>query len=177
VKLSSPAPSSAVEERDRSSERGDDRRPGQDSRGVGGAGGGRPQQRVLVVYSEGRLGEAALREGAELAAAGADLVVVTLAPQAKTLKCCKGGGAGPYNCAIREVAKDELRQARELLGSLAARTHYTTLKGTPFPPLAEWSAAQGFDVVILVRERFSRGGGRLARELRAASDADVRLVG
>ena len=136
-----------------------------------------PPRRVLVVYREGRGGEAALREGAELAAAGAELSVVTLAPQAKPLKCCKGGGAGPYNCAVRAVAHDELRQARELLGSLAARARYTTLKGTPEPPLAEWSAVQQFDVVIVDRVAFARGGGRLARELRAATTADVRLVG
>ena len=135
-----------------------------------------PPRRVLVVYREGRGGEAALREGAELAAAGAELSVVTLAPQAKPLKCCKGGGAGPYNCAVRAVAHDELRQARELLGSLP-RVRATTLKGTPSRRLAEWSAVQQFDVVIVDRARFARGGGRLARQLRAATTADVRLVG
>jgi hypothetical protein len=129
-----------------------------------------------VVFREGRGGEAALREGAELAASGAELTVVTLAPQAKPLKCCKGGGAGPYNCAVRAVAEDELRQARRLLGSLADRARYVTLKGTPDPPLAQWSAAQAFDIAIVPRDRLSRGGGRVARELRAATTADVRLV-
>jgi hypothetical protein len=129
-----------------------------------------------VVYREGRGGEAALREGAELAAAGAELEVVTLAPQAKPLKCCKGGGAGPYNCAVRAVADDELRQARELLGSLAAGTGFTRLTGTPEPPLAEWAAARAFDVVIMQRDRFARGGGRIARKLRAAATAEIRFV-
>lgn len=134
-------------------------------------------QRVLVVFCEGRPGEAALREGAELVAAGAELTVVTLAPQAKPLKCCKGGGAGPYNCAIRDQADDELAQARTLLGTLAARTSFSKLTGTPWPPLAEWTAARSFDVVIVPRQRFARAGGRLARELRTACQAEIRLAG
>jgi hypothetical protein len=129
-----------------------------------------------VVYQEGRKGEAALREGAELAAAGAELDVVTLAPQAKPLKCCKGGGAGPYNCAVRTMADEELDQARKLLGSLAAGASFVRLIGTPEPPLAEWTAARAFDVVIIQRDRFARGGGRLARQLRAATAADIRFV-
>ncbi len=132
---------------------------------------------MLVVYRDGRGGEAALREGAELAASGAELVVVTLAPQAKPMRCCKGGGAGPYNCAIRDVAAEELRHARTLLGSLAARAGFTTLTGTPAPPLAEWTAAHSFDVVIVPKNRLERGGGRVARELRKRTDADVRVVG
>jgi len=137
----------------------------------------RRAERVLVVYCEGRRGDAVLREAAALAAAGAELAVVTLAPQAKPLKCCKGGGAGPYNCAIKDVADDELQTARTQLGTLAARTSFTKLVGTPWPPLAEWSARRSFDVAIVPRERFARGGGQIARELRAATAADVRLVG
>lgn len=133
--------------------------------------------RVLVVYCEGRAGEAALRAGAELAEAGAELAVVTLAPQAKPLKCCKGGGAGPYNCAVKDAADDELHQARALLGRLASRASFTKLVGTPWPPLGEWSAARSFDVAIVPRARFARSGGPIARELRAATDADVRIAG
>jgi hypothetical protein len=134
-------------------------------------------QRVLVVYLEGRAGEAALREGAERRAAGAELTVVTLAPQAKPLRCCGGGGAGPYNCAVKDAADEELRVARGLLGALAADATFTKLVGTPWPPLAAWAAARSFDVAIVPRERFARGGGRIARELRAVTGADVRLAG
>ena len=135
-------------------------------------------QRALVVYREGRRGDAALREAAELAAAGVELDVVTLAPQAQPLRCCRGGGAtGAYNCAISDAADDELRQARELLGTLAERATYTKLVGTPWPPLAGWAAERAFDVVLVPRNRFARGGGRLARELRAATSADIRLAG
>lgn len=139
--------------------------------GVGG-----PVARVLVVFEGGRGGAAALREAAELAAAGAELAVVTLAPQATPFKCCGGGGPGPYNCAVRDEADAELRQARSLLGSLAGRTTFATLVGTPAPPLAEWSAKQAFDLILLPAHRLARGGGRLARELRRETPAEVRLV-
>jgi hypothetical protein len=130
-----------------------------------------------VVYEEGRAGAAAMREAAELAASGAELAVVTLAPQAKPLKCCKGGGAGPYNCAVRDAAAEELEQARTLLGSLATRASFTTLVGSPEPPLGKWSAEQSFDTIIVPGHRFARGGGRIARELRRATHAEVRVVG
>jgi hypothetical protein len=141
-----------------------------------GSGTHRSNARVLVVFEAGRAGAAALREAAELAAAGAELSVVTLAPQAKPLKCCGGGGAGPYNCAVRDQAEEELRQARGLLGSLAEHATFTRLVGTPQPPLAEWSAERAFDVILLPAPRIGRGGGRQARELRRASPAQVRLV-
>lgn len=133
--------------------------------------------RVLVVFEAGRAGEAALREAAELAAGGAELSVVTLAPQAKPFKCCGGGGPGPYNCAVRDQAQEELHQAQSLLGSLAQRATFTLLAGTPAPPLTEWSAAGAFDVIYLPARRFARGGGPRARALRRASSAEVRLVG
>jgi len=132
---------------------------------------------VLVVFSEGRRSEAALREGAELAAAGDELHVVTLAPLATPSRCCRGDGAAAYNCAISDAAEDELRQARALLGSLAERATFTKLRGTPWPPLADWAAEWAFDTVIVPRHRLARGGGRIARELRTASTAEVRLAG
>jgi hypothetical protein len=131
---------------------------------------------VLVVCREGRAGDAALREAAELAAGGAALVVVSLAPQSSTAKCCKGNGAGPYNCAIRDLSREELDHAREVLGTLAGRASYKTLMGTPQPPLGEWSAGEAFDTALVPRERLTRGGGRAARELRPVV-GDVRLVG
>jgi hypothetical protein len=131
---------------------------------------------VLVVFEEGPLGADALREGAELAFGGAELSVVTLAPQAKPFKCCGGGGPGPYNCAVRDMAEDELSQARSLLGALAERVSFTALAGSPAPPLAEWSLEHAFDVILLPAHRLSRGGGRLARELRRRTPAEVRLV-
>jgi nucleotide-binding universal stress UspA family protein len=147
--------------------------------GVPGAvrtGRGGPHGRILVVYESCRAGAATLREAAERAAAGADLSVVTLAPQAKPYKCCGGGGPGPYNCAVREEAADDLREARELLGSVAGRARFHTLVGSPSPPLAAWAAAQDFDLILVPARRFTRAGGRLARGLRRATAADVRAI-
>jgi hypothetical protein len=140
---------------------------------VGTAGA---RSRVLVIYEEGPAGAAALREAAKRAAEGAELAVATLAPRAKTLRCCKGGGAGPYNCAVRDAAAEELVQARTLLGPLATRASFTTLVGTPEQPLPEREAWSAFDTIIVPGRRLARGGGQLARMARRASDADIRVV-
>lgn len=132
---------------------------------------------ILVVFEPGRDGEAVLHAGAELAATkGAELSVVTLAPQAPPLRCC-GPGPGLYNCAVREEASAELRQARAILGSTITPARFATLAGTPEPPLAAWVREHGFEVVLLARRRLARGGGRLARGLRRETAADVRVVG
>ncbi len=136
----------------------------------------RPNTNVLVVFEAGRAGEAAIQAASVLADAGADLWVVTLAPQARPYKCCGGGGAGPYNCAMRGEAEDDLRQARNLLGSAAASARFTTLTGTPQPPLAAWATDHAFDLILLPAHRLSRDGGGLARELRRATTAEVRPV-
>jgi len=135
-----------------------------------------PAARVLVVFEPGRTGAAALRAAAELAEAGSELSVVTLAPQARPLRCCAGGAAGPYNCAVRAEAEVELRQARNILGSAARRATFTVLAGCPDPPLTAWVAEHAFDLVLLPFHRLTFGGGRLARELRRATTAEVRLV-
>ncbi len=149
-----------------------------DRRNVEGdrGGSGPPAARVLVVFEAGRSGAAALRAGAELAEAGRELSVVTLAPQAKPLRCCGGGGAGPYNCAVRAQADDELREARGLLGPALKPAMLTVLVGHPEPPLVPWIGEHAFDIVVLPARRFTRRGGRLARHLRRATGADVRLV-
>jgi len=144
-----------------------------DDRRSGAADGAK---RVLVVFERGAGGMAALREAAELAEAGGEVSVVTLAPQAKPLRCCGGGGAGPYNHAVRCEAEDELRVAREALGSAAGRTTFTVLAGCPDPPLTAWVAEHEFDLVILPRRRLARGGSPLARGLRQATAAEIRLV-
>ncbi len=132
--------------------------------------------RVLVVFEPCRTGTAALREGAQLANAGSELWVVTLAPQARPLRCCGGGGAGPYNCAVRGAAETELREARRHLGSVAARATFTVLVGSPDPPLAAWVHEQAVDLILLPSRRLTLHGGPLARGLRRETDAEVRLI-
>jgi hypothetical protein len=139
-------------------------------------GSGHSAGRVLVVFEAGRSGAAALRAGAELAEAGHDLSVVTLAPQAKPLRCCGGGGAGPYNCAVRAQADEELGEAQDLLGAALKPAMLNVLVGHPDPPLVAWVSEHAFDIVLLPSRRLTRRGGRLARCLRRATAADVRLV-
>lgn len=133
-------------------------------------------RRVLAVFEPGDSGEATLREAAELAEAGCELSVVTLAPQARPSRCCGKGGTGPYNIAVREEAEIELRQARDILGAAASQASFTVLVGHPSPPLAAWAQEHSFNLILLPRHPFTRGGSRHARIMRRAVSAEVRLV-
>ena len=137
---------------------------------------GSPAPRVLVVFEPIRSGRSALREAAELTEAGGWLSVVTLAPQARPLRCCKGGGVGPYNHAVRQAAETELREARDILGATAARATFRVLRGCPDPPLTAWVAEHAIGLVLLPSRRLALGGGRLAAGLRRTTAAEVRLV-
>ena len=136
--------------------------------------GGAP--RVAVVFERSDAGAAALREAAELANAGHELSVVTLAPQARVPPCGRAGGTGPYNLAIRQEAQLELREARALLGSVAGRATFNVLAGCPQPPLASWVAQHRVVLVLLPRRRLTLGGNVFARSLRKQTSAEVRLV-
>jgi hypothetical protein len=141
-----------------------------DSARAGAAG------RVAVVFERGDTGTAALREAAELANAGHELSVLTLAPQARAPGCCRASGTGPYNIAIKEEAELELREARDILGSVASRATFQILTGCPQPPLASWVAQHGFALVLLAHHRLTPGGNLFARSLRKETSAEVRLV-
>jgi len=137
-----------------------------------------PGRRVAVLFERGRKGEAALREASEASSAGGELTVVTLAPQAQPggfLRCRVG--LPEYNCAVREEADDELRQARELLGSVAHRAAFQVLVERRDPPLVAWVAEQLFDLVILPARRIRPRGHPLARALRRAHAAEIRVIG
>ncbi len=133
-------------------------------------------RRVAVVFERSNAGTAALREAAELANAGRELSVVTLAPQARPPSWGRAGGTGPYNIAIREEAELELREARDILGSVASRATFKMLAGCPQPPLASWVAQHGFGLVLLPHHRLTPGGNLFARSLRKETSAEVRLV-
>ncbi len=142
---------------------------------VRGSGSG-AAGRVAVVFERGDAGAAALREAAELATAGRELAVVTLAPQARPARWGRAGGEGPYNVAIREEAQEELREARALLGSVAERATFDVLAGCPRPPLVAWVGRHRFTLVLLPRQRLTLGGNLFARSLRKETSAEVRLV-
>jgi hypothetical protein len=131
-------------------------------------------RRIAVVFERGNSGAAALREAAERANAGAQLSVVTLAPQARAVR--RAGGEGPYNVAIRDEAQLELHEARDLLGSVATRATFNVLSGCPQPPLASWVAEHGFDLVVLPRQRLTPGGNYFVKSLRKETSAEVLLV-
>lgn len=154
--------------------------PGLDTTPVEGSihsdSGSGAHRRVAVVFERGDAGIAALREAAELAGAGRELSVVTLAPQARPPSWGRAGGTGPYNIAIKQEAELELREAREMLGSIASRATFKVLAGCPQPPLASWVAQQGFGLVLLPHHRFTLGGNFFARSLRKETSAEVRLV-
>jgi hypothetical protein len=133
-------------------------------------------RRVLAVFEPGRSGEAALRQAAELADAGCELSVVTLAPQALPSRCCGKGGTGPYNIAVHDEAKIELRHAREMLGATAGRASFRVLVGHPDPPLAAWAGEHEFDLILLPSHRYTRGGNPYARAIERATSAEVRLI-
>jgi hypothetical protein len=148
------------------------------TRAIGSAAGFlvRRGPRVAVVFERGRRGAAALRRAHELAQPGGEICVLTLAPQAEALRCCGGGGAGPYNCAVRDEAELELEQARGILESGSSRATFTVLLGRPHPPLAAWVAEHAIDVVVLPSRPFARGGSPWARPIRRATAAEVRVV-
>lgn len=134
------------------------------------------RRRALVVYCAGGAAAAVLNEAATLAACGAELLLVALAPQAEPLRCCKGGGAGPYNCAVRDAAAEELREARACLSPLAAHADFTMLLGDPVREIARLSTEQPLDVIVVPGQRLARGGSSLARALRRQTDVDVRAI-
>jgi xanthine/CO dehydrogenase XdhC/CoxF family maturation factor len=140
-----------------------------------GPGSGAPG-RVAVVFERSNAGAAALREAAELANAGHELWVVTLAPQARPARWGRAGGEGPYNVAVREEAELELQEARDVLGSVARRATFKMLAGCPQPPLASWVAQHEFALVLLPHHRLTPGGNPFARSLRTKTSAEVRLV-
>jgi hypothetical protein len=135
--------------------------------------GSRPK--VLVNYEPCASGRRALAAGPELTDGGGELTIVTVAPQADP-PCCRRGGTMEYNCAVREEAQLELREARSLMGATAARAAFKVLVERRDPPLGEWAAKTGFDVALLAAHRLTRGGNSYARKLRRALAAEVHVV-
>jgi hypothetical protein len=142
-----------------------------------GASAYRPA-RVLVLFESTPTGVAALREVAGLSEADADLTIVTLAPQALQPRCCaRGPSVEVVNCVVREEAASDLHEARAILGEETVRVTFKTLVGTRDPPLDAWAAQQAFDLILLPSRRLDLRGHPLARRLRRATTAEVRLVG
>jgi Universal stress protein family len=131
---------------------------------------------IAAIFERGGAGEAVLREAAELAGAGREVSVLTLAPQSRSPLWGRAGGTGPYNVAVLEEAAVELDEAREMLGSVAVRAKFEVLSGSPQPPLASWVTKHGVGLVVLPHQRLTPGGNLFARSLRNKTSAEVRLV-
>jgi hypothetical protein len=131
---------------------------------------------VAAVFERGEAGEAVLREAAELAGAGREVTVLTLAPQSRSPLWGRASGTGPYNEAVLEEAAIELDEAREILGSVADRAGFEVLSGSPQPPLASWVTEHQVGLVVLPHRRLTPGGNLFAKSLRKKTSAEVRLV-
>jgi hypothetical protein len=108
----------------------------------------------------------------------AALTVLSMVPQAPSGPRC-GGSALEYNQALRESAEHELEQARVELGEQAAHASFELLIEGVDPPLSEWCAASGFDLILLpARRRPLRALKHPdAARLRRRTTAEVRIVG
>jgi nucleotide-binding universal stress UspA family protein len=107
----------------------------------------------------------------------ATLTVVGVAPTAPSGSRC-GGSALGFNAVVREAVTEELDMARQRLGHAAGRTDYVLLVEGEDPPLEEWIAARGFDLILLpARRRLLRTPGHpAAARLRNVPGAEVRVV-
>jgi hypothetical protein len=134
--------------------------------------------RVLVLYEPGPRGIAALHQAAELGGPDTQLTVVALAPQSEQPRCCaRGPSVEVVNCVVRDEVERDLRAARELLAQHGPRVRCRSLVGGQDPPLADWAAGEGFDVIVLPARRLSVAGHPWARRLARATKAELRIAG
>jgi nucleotide-binding universal stress UspA family protein len=110
-------------------------------------------KRVLVLFEAGPGGAAAVELARELAEVqDATVTVVSVVPMAPSGSRC-GNSALEYNLIVREAVEKDLTQARERLAVLGERAGYELLMEGVDPPLAQFTAAGGFDLVLLPARR------------------------
>jgi nucleotide-binding universal stress UspA family protein len=137
-----------------------------------------PFRRVLVVYEPARAAAAAIEFARRLIEdEHAAVTVVSVVPQAPSGPRC-GGSAIEYNRALRASARDELEQARAALGEHAPHASFELLVESVDPPLADWCAAAGFDLILLPARRRPLSSLKHpdARRLRHQTTAEVRVI-
>ncbi|MDQ6821135.1 MAG: hypothetical protein M3076_12505 [Actinomycetota bacterium] len=134
-------------------------------------------KRILVLFEPGRAGTAAIDLAHQLAGSDQPTVtVVSVVPQATTGSRC-GGSALEYNGMLRDTVARELEQARERLDQMGRATVSELLVEGTDPPLEAWSAAAGFDLVLLpARRRPLRAPDHPAAEALRRTGAEVRIV-
>jgi hypothetical protein len=137
-----------------------------------------PGEKVLVLYERGASGAAAVALARTLAESDrVALTVLSLVPKAASGSRC-GGSATEFNQIVLESVAEELAEARALLGPWAAETRFELLVEGDDPPLAEWSAAAGFGLILLPARRWTLRRGRHPEAARLArgTGAEVRVV-
>jgi hypothetical protein len=135
-----------------------------------------PGTRILVLFESGRAGMAAIDLAHQLAGDRSNVTVVSVVPQAATGSRC-GGSALEYNEMLRDTAGRELEQAREQIGEMNRPTAYELLVEGIDAPLEEWSAAAGFDLILLpARRRPLRGPAHPAAQALRRTGAEIRIV-
>jgi hypothetical protein len=110
-------------------------------------------KRVVVVFEPGHAGAAALELARELVERErATLTVVSVVPQAASGSRC-GGSALEYNSMVRDTVAHELDQAREQIAPISGQTAFELLIEGADPPLHEFIAAAGFELILLPAHR------------------------
>jgi hypothetical protein len=111
--------------------------------------------RIAVVLEPGRRGAAALAQAATLAAAAdSEVTVVALAPTADPVcRSCGGVSTRAYNCAVRDEVAESLDRAVATLGGATEQIAGRLLVEGEDPPLDEWVARRGIDLVLLPARR------------------------
>jgi nucleotide-binding universal stress UspA family protein len=136
-------------------------------------------EKVLVLYEQGRAGDAAIDVAREFAEREeATLTVAAVAPQAPSGPRC-GNSAAEYNEAVAESVTLDLDNARHSLGSAAERADFVLLIDGAGLSLAQFASQRGFDLVLLpARRRLLRSGAHHpeAARLKVTSGAEIRIV-
>ncbi len=133
----------------------------------------------MVLFETGAAGAAAIEVARAIAETdGTSLTVVSVVPQAPSGSRC-GNSAREFNTIVLEQVAREQDQARRLLGPAADSARFELLIEGVDPPLAAWSAAARFDLILVpARRRPFRGGKRPeAARLERETSAEVRVVG
>ena len=133
---------------------------------------------VAVLFEPGRAGAAAIALARELAERDGTIVTVLgVVPVAPSGSRC-GNSATLYNVVVRDAVAQELDQAREQLAGSGDRATFELLTEGTDPPLDEWVAKAGVDLVLLpARRRPLRSAKHpAAAALRRSAAAEVQIV-
>jgi hypothetical protein len=134
--------------------------------------------KVLVLFEAGSAGTAAVDLARELAEHDhAAVTIVAAVPQAPSGSRC-GNSATEYNEIVRDTVAKELDEARRRLGAAGDGAAFDLLIEGTDPPLAEFVATAGYDVVLLPSRRRPLRSAKhpAAAALRRRTRAEVRIV-